>query len=81
MSLASRKPVRIRQSGRAGNRGVTYIHIFFYHIVLSSYHMCKSIIYRECIYALLYSYIHIYSFLYSYLFILFMHPILYAFLS
>ena len=25
--------------------------------------MCKSIIYRECIYALLYSYIHIYSFL------------------
>ena len=51
----------------------TYIHIFCYHLVLSSYHICNPIIYHECIYALLYSYIHIYSFLYSYLFISFIH--------
>ena len=59
----------------------TYIHIFCYHLVLSSYHIYNPIIYHECIYALLYSYIHIYSFLYSYLFISFIHHILYAFLS
>ena len=45
----------------------TCIHIFFYHLVLSSYHICNPIIYHECIYALLYSYIHIYIYIYIYI--------------
>ena len=53
---------------------ISIIHILIYHLVLST-------IYHECIYALLYSYIHIYSLLYSYFFISFIHHILYAFLS
>ena len=49
----------------------TYIHIFFYHLVLSSYHICNPIIYHECIYALLYSYIHIYLYIFISLYIIY----------
>ena len=54
---------------------------FFFHLVVSSYHICDLIIYHVCIYAFLYSYVHVCLYIFICLYLFISLYIIYAFLS